>query len=319
MASDVTALSTQHSAFLVRTSIMHAVLNILGDPWNIAILRAAMDKGQRFDNLVEMLGVSRPVLSGRMERLCLQGCLAKVAYCESPLRHEYQVTSMGQALRPALMLLEQWNQRWLDAGASSSSSSSSGAICASCGQGLQLRVLCAGCDGELNYAQVKPLFYQPIPAELPAIPTYRRTRNPLGCRDREEQPLAISAEAWLRDRWSCLILGAMLFGLQRYGDMQTVLAIAPNILAGRLELLRQAQVVRRLEDGRYQLRERGYGLYPAIMAMRDWGERWLSPEDRSDGGWRLLHVPCGEWLKLKFVCASCGSAYCEPADAPALS
>lgn len=308
MTSDTTTIFTQHSAFLVRTSIMHAVLDILGDPWNISILRSILEKPQRFDRLVEELGVSRPVLSARLERLCSQGCLSKIAYRESSRRHKYQITPMGLGLRPALLLLDQWNQRWLP------TPSSSSVTCTCCGEKLQLRTLCSGCNGELSLRDVKPLLYKNITHHLPVIPAYRRTRNSLGSKDREEEPLALTAEAWLRDRWSCLIIGSLFFGLRRYGDFQSALAIASNTLAGRLDLLQQAEIVCRLGDGSYRLRKRGKDLYPAIMAMRSWGELYVSHESSQESEWGLLHIPCGEWLKLTFACASCGSVYPPPSE-----
>lgn len=300
-----TTPSLQESAYRVRTSIMHAVLDILGDPWNLSIVRETLHEARRFDALVNTLGVSRPALSKRLERLCEDGILTKTAYCENPRRFDYRATPMGQGLRPVLLLLQQWNVHWLKLTAPITEH------CPHCRSPLQLKVLCASCNEELHFHHVKPLSYQTSAAVLPAIPGYRRTRHQVASKERENAPLAITAEAWLQDRWSALILGGMLFGLQRYGDFLTALAIAPNILSGRLEVLQQAALVRHLEDGRYRLRERGYGLYPAIMAMRDWGWRWLKPQPALEQGWGLLHKPCVEWLSLQYACKVCGGTLSE--------
>lgn len=286
-------------AYRVRTSLMHAVLDILGDPWNLLILREVLPGGQRFDVLIECLGVSRPALSKRLESLLQAGCLFKTPYCTSPLRYQYEATPMGRGVQVILQLLQQWNERW-QRGAIPAN-----VVCQQCAAPLIIKVQCSHCDRVLDARQVKPLAYQPLPAGIPPMPAYRRTRHQVASKEREAPPLAISAEAWIQDRWSALILGGMMMGLQRYGDFFSVLSIAPNILSGRLEVLSQAQLIARCEDGRYRLTERGYALYPAIMAMRGWGEQWLNKDGQGEMGWGLLHQPCGEWLKLKYVCACC--------------
>ncbi|MCM2459451.1 helix-turn-helix transcriptional regulator [Pseudomonas sp. CG7] len=121
-------------------------------------------------------------------------------------------------------------------------------------------------------------------------------------------PLSLSAEEWLRDRWSSLIIGALLFGVRRFNDLQSILDIAPNILSGRLELLQQAGMACRRDDG-YRLLSRGAALYPAIMAMSDWGRKWLPASQAGEAGWRMLHVTCGNWVELKYACFECRSDF----------
>lgn len=292
----------RESAYRVRTSRMHAVLDILGDPWNLSILRQALAGVQRFDAFVECLGVSRPALSKRLDVLVDAGCLRKTLYCTHPPRYQYDITPMGQGVKPLLQLLQQWNERWHIGQVVAPP------VCSRCALAQRLLVVCAHCRQPLEARQVKPLFYEPLPAEMPAMPAYRRTRHQVASKERELAPVDIPAENWLQDRWSALILGGMMMGLQRYGDFLTVLGIAPNILSGRLEALTDGGLIERLDDGRYRLGERGLALYPTIMAMRDWGEQWLHPELPLEKGWGLLHKPCGEWLKLDYICAHCGHA-----------
>ncbi|MFJ4253944.1 winged helix-turn-helix transcriptional regulator [Microbacterium sp. NPDC090003] len=76
-------------------------------------------------------------------------------------------------------------------------------------------------------------------------------------------------------RWALLIVGQLLAGPQRYGDLQRELGVPTNILATRLRELEAAGVLRRLplkhNTRAYALTERGEALRGAIDALGEWG------------------------------------------------
>jgi DNA-binding HxlR family transcriptional regulator len=298
-SSEVDFSSVQVKAYLIRTSIMHPVLEILGDPWNLTLARSLLGVPKKFVSLTQELKISRAALSTRLSRLEEQGCLSREQYCESPPRYEYKLTPMGDALRPILLLLEQWNREWLNQPEQLSAT----VTCQHCQSALQLTVVCRHCSEPLALGNVKPLFFQTLP-EATQLQAYRRTRHTLASKDRSALPEQISAEEWLRDRWSSLIIGALLFGVRRFIDMQSILDIAPNILSGRLELLQQAGMTCRRDDG-YRLLPRGAALYPAIIAMSGWGRKWLPAAQNSEQGWRMLHISCGNWADHTYQCQAC--------------
>lgn len=82
--------------------------------------------------------------------------------------------------------------------------------------------------------------------------------------------------------WTLLILRNAFCGMSRFEDFREHLGIATNILASRLEKLVRAGILRRERsagDGRshdYRLTEKGLTLYPVLIAMTDWGERWAA-------------------------------------------
>lgn len=81
------------------------------------------------------------------------------------------------------------------------------------------------------------------------------------------------------DDWSLMILRDAFLGLTRFGEFQQSLGIAKNILADRLERLVRGGIL--LREGRearpvYRLTERGRDLLPALVALMQWGDRWLS-------------------------------------------
>ena len=82
------------------------------------------------------------------------------------------------------------------------------------------------------------------------------------------------------ERWSFLILRGAFNGLNHFEQFQSSLGIARNILANRLARLVAHGILERCpcaDDRRkvaYCLTDKGEALLPAVVAMRQWGERW---------------------------------------------
>lgn len=106
--------------------IAHAV-GVLGDPWSLLVLRDVAGGRTRFDQLVAETGISRKVLTQRLDALVADGLLERRAYCERPPRHEYVLTDLGRGALPVLAALQEFGDTWLlgdgqpDAGAASDS------------------------------------------------------------------------------------------------------------------------------------------------------------------------------------------------------
>ncbi len=83
------------------------------------------------------------------------------------------------------------------------------------------------------------------------------------------------------DRWSMLIVRDALDGIRRFGDFQRNLGVARNILSDRLSALVADGLltIQPASDGsayqEYVLTPKGESLFPAIVALRQWGERHL--------------------------------------------
>lgn len=90
-------------------------------------------------------------------------------------------------------------------------------------------------------------------------------------------PAALEA---MGERWSFLILRASFNGIVYFEDFQSTLGIARNILSNRLARLVANGIMSREpvpSDKRrfaYRLTEKGLGLVPVMIALRQWGERW---------------------------------------------
>lgn len=88
-------------------------LHLIGDRWSILIVRAALRGVRRFDELVDDLGIARPVLTDRLRKLVEHDVLVKVPYQEHPTRYEYRLTEAGLALSPVLVALVRWSERFV--------------------------------------------------------------------------------------------------------------------------------------------------------------------------------------------------------------
>lgn len=92
-------------------------------------------------------------------------------------------------------------------------------------------------------------------------------------------PAALEA---MGEKWSFLILRASFNGLHHFEEFQSTLGIARNILANRLGRLVDHDILSReaMADDRrkveYRLTEKGAALLPAMLALRQWGEKWES-------------------------------------------
>lgn len=104
-------------------------------------------------------------------------------------------------------------------------------------------------------------------------------REPLA--ELAECGLPVALEA-MGERWSFMILRAAFNGVHHFEEFQSELGIARNILSNRLARLVDHGVLARevmTEDRRkirYRLTEKGQDLLPTMVALRQWGERWVS-------------------------------------------
>jgi DNA-binding HxlR family transcriptional regulator len=93
-------------------------------------------------------------------------------------------------------------------------------------------------------------------------------------------PVARALEV-LGDRWALMILRDAFDGLRRFSEFQKNLGLAKNILASRLKLLVESGLLalQPASDGsaykEYVLTEKGRSVFPIVVGLRQWGERFL--------------------------------------------
>ncbi|EAQ00926.1 hypothetical protein JNB_12144 [Janibacter sp. HTCC2649] len=92
-------------------------LDVIGEPWSPLVLRDVWVGINRFDQIQADLGISRKVLTERLNHLVEHGILERRQYDPRP-RHEYVLTDKGTELTDVLMVMVGWGDKWLagDAG-----------------------------------------------------------------------------------------------------------------------------------------------------------------------------------------------------------
>jgi DNA-binding HxlR family transcriptional regulator len=108
------------------------------------------------------------------------------------------------------------------------------------------------------------------------------------------------------DRWSLLVVDALLDGPRRFGELRDSLpAIAPNILTDRLRRLERERILvatpysTRPPRMEYALTGDGRDLASALRLLADWGSRRV-------GGEPLRHGRCGTPIEARWYCPTCG-------------
>ncbi len=90
------------------------------------------------------------------------------------------------------------------------------------------------------------------------------------------------------ERWSFMILRASFNGIKHFEEFLTELGIARNILSNRLAKLVSHGILKRepCEDDRrkveYRLTDKGYDLLPAMIALRQFGQKYGSESVSED-------------------------------------
>jgi DNA-binding HxlR family transcriptional regulator len=86
-------------------------LDVIGEPWSPLVLRDVYAGLTRFEQIQADLGISRKVLTERLNHLVDHGVLERRAYDNRP-RFEYLLTPKGTELVDLLMVMVGWGDKW---------------------------------------------------------------------------------------------------------------------------------------------------------------------------------------------------------------
>lgn len=123
---------------------------------------------------------------------------------------------------------------------------------------------------------------------------------------RPVSPLSHALER-VGDRWSLLLVEALLEGPRRFNELSELLpGIAPNILTARLRSLERTRILiaeaysSRPVRMAYRLSEEGAELAGVLRLLAAWGS---VPGESNEA---LRHAPCGTPLEARWYCPTCG-------------
>ena len=134
------------------------------------------------------------------------------------------------------------------------------------------------------------------------MPTPRRSASPVTALD--------AALHRVGDRWSLLLVEALLPGPRRFGELLEGLdGLAPNILSARLKALEAEGILaarpysQRPYRVAYVLTARGAELAGALRLLAHWGAQRSA--SRARAATPLHHATCGTAVEARWWCPTC--------------
>lgn len=128
------------------------------------------------------------------------------------------------------------------------------------------------------------------------------------------------ALAVVGDRWTVLILRELFLGVKRFEEFQVQTGMSPHLLSTRLKRLEvDGIVIRRPYSERpprheYRLTNMGLDLYPLLLSLKAWGEKWGGFDPGAEPALVITHRHCGHETGLDLICPSCSKPF-GPKDA----
>ncbi|HEX4878958.1 MAG TPA: helix-turn-helix domain-containing protein [Limnobacter sp.] len=140
-------------------------------------------------------------------------------------------------------------------------------------------------------------------------------------KDVGETPCSVARSlAIVGDRWTMLILRNAFLSIRRFDHLQANLGVTRHVLADRLERLVQAGVLKTVQyqekppRHEYRLTQMGKELYPVLLALTTWGDKWL--DEGKGAPLTYTHKNCGKVFTPTMTCSECGEPV-VPADVKA--
>lgn len=110
------------------------------------------------------------------------------------------------------------------------------------------------------------------------------------------------------EKWTLLVLREAFYGARRFSDFHRALGCARNILSARLKTLVDVGVLAQQsyrDPGRrsrldYRLTDKGLELFPALVALMQWGDRWTAEPEGPPV--EVRHRECGQQVTAELRC-----------------
>ena len=116
------------------------------------------------------------------------------------------------------------------------------------------------------------------------------------------------AMAVLGERWTFVVIREVCNGIRRFEDMRRHTGIPRQVLTDRLTLLVDHDILRRepyreagqRERHEYRLTEKGFALFPVLVAVAAWGDRYYA--DPEGPPVEFVHRDCGAPVSTRLRC-----------------
>lgn len=134
---------------------------LLGDHWNLLLIRQACLGTRRFDDFQSELGIGRNILTRRLTQLVEAGLMRRVEYQEHPPRSEYRLTQQGREVFPILAAMAAWGDRWL----TGPEGTPLVLHHTGCDHDMQAEVVCGACHSPIDVREVTAFAGPGYPAD----------------------------------------------------------------------------------------------------------------------------------------------------------
>lgn len=282
------------AASLQQASSVTRTLNLIGDRPRWLILFGLSAGYYRFSELLTLSGLARSLLSNRLRQLQTEGLIEPAA----DGRSGYRLSASGTDLQACLLAMISWDKQWC-----ADDRFLAHRLLHRCQHSVAVDSICNHCERPLKAQEMS---WQNGPGKgldpRPGPRSTRKTGTKATTRDRcFAQILDI-----LGDRWSALVIAASFFRIRSFSGYQQHIGLATNILSERLNQLCDWSILQRQGSTRrpqYRLTEKGLALYPIIVELMHWGDRWLSVD--TGAPMHLIHKSCAQPLRTEQICRHC--------------
>jgi DNA-binding HxlR family transcriptional regulator len=278
-------------------------LGLLGDEWNLTIIKVALMSGvRRYKDFRDALGIANSVLTARLRRLTEAGIFTMLAYQETPRRYEYVLTERGRDLWQVLLTIWSWEAVWV----TKHIEPLPAMYHVDCGSEFSPVMHCRSCGLTADLHDVRGVFGPSggFARSVPQATTRRRSTGGSPGPGLVEQTIEL-----IGNRWSASLLAAAFLGARRFTDVLQMTGAPPAIVSDRLQTFCQMGVLETVaasaSSGRveYRLTDKGRAFFPHIMVLLNWGDRWFrAPEGPAT---ILTHTTCGRTFTPVLHCSVC--------------
>lgn len=292
---------TDYLGQALRASHLGHAVDLITDPWCSMILRAAFMGIRQFEAFQQAVSAPRQTLSLRLAYLVDIGLLTKQRKEGEGkgARQEYRLTSYGKSLHGNVLASWAWDRRWGDPHRRIPLR----LVHRGCNHAFRPTLVCEHCGDALALHRVEPTHDRVEQAPQQRVVRNRRWRTPANDSAVPDRDIL----AVIDDRWSVLIIAALMLGASRYEQLVAMLQISSAVLARRLQRLRALEILIHWQDPAdarrsfYRLDKSGQDLFAYIMTLSQWGGQGQARPDTIG----FIHTACGQRTTGRMVCSHC--------------
>ena len=282
------------------SSTLNHGLKVLGDQWTMAVLMGAFTGVHRFDDWQLRLGIPRPTLAKRLKTLVSLGLLRQRVYQQRPERLGYHLTQAGLKLYDHVLMIWGWEKRW----GIRQTALPEKLMHRTCAHNFVPVLSCSHCGVKTGMNDL--FFTLKVNQSLLTQAAIAGRGSRLATLDATGTGLGLRV-----DRWSLMIVAAVVLGCHYFDQLRHVLGIASSVLSRRLAgmvdsglLLSQPTPL----DARrnvYRLTPASRDLFGYLVCLATWAGREFLHQPSS-----ILptHRACGHAFVPQVACSACGDA-----------